>query len=587
VLRTRPSGLLAALLLAALLLAALLLAALLLAAAAAWARAGAAAQPAPAEPPLVRILAAELARNFTVLREKADPPPYFISYRVTDSEGGTLSAALGALTQKSQGRRRVLDVSVRTGDRGLDNFHLLKGERPRFTASALLPVEDSPAAVARLAWRETDRAWRAAAQRLTQIRSEVKMRAADPATANLPDFSEEEPATAFLDVPSHRFPAEEWAARLRKWSAQFAEYRSLISSNISLQWQREIRTLVTTEGTRIQHGRNFYRLTVSATAKGHDGNDYSMYESFDAEDPARLPRDAAVAAAIRKAGEQLTALLRAPAAEPYVGPAILSGRAAGVFFHEIFGHRIEGHRMRDETEGQTFAGSVGKPVLPEFLSVASDPSLRSAGGVELNGWYAFDDEGVAARRVPVVENGVLRNFLVSRLPVPGFERSNGHGRAQPGMEPLSRQSNLVVESSKKVSREELRRLLQAEIRRQNKPYGLYFEQVTGGFTTTRRGGLQAFTVIPLVVYRVFADGRPDELIRGADIVGTPLASFAKILATSDEPEVFNGYCGAESGNVPVSAVSPALLVEEIEIQRKPESKDIPPILPRPEGEVRP
>jgi len=572
VLRTRPSGLLAA---------------LLLAAAAAWARAGAAAQPTPAEPPLVRILAAELARNFTVLREKADPPPYFISYRVTDSEGGTLSAALGALTQKSQGRRRVLDVSVRTGDRRLDNFHLLKGERPRFTASALLPVEDSPAAIARLAWRETDRAWRAAAQRLTQIRSEVKMRAADPATANLPDFSEEEAATAILDVPSHSFAAEEWAARLRKWSAQFAEYRSLISSNISLQWQREIRTLVTTEGTRIQHGRNFYRLTVSATAKGYDGNDYSAYESFDAEEPARLPRDAAVAAAIRKVGEQLTALLRAPAAEPYVGPAILSGRAAGVFFHEIFGHRIEGHRMRDETEGQTFAGSVGKPVLPEFLSVASDPSLRSAGGVDLNGWYAFDDEGVAARRVPVVENGVLRNFLVSRLPVPGFERSNAHGRAQPGLEPLSRQSNLVVESSKKVPGEELRRLLQAEIRRQNKPYGLYFEQVTGGFTTTRRGGLQAFTVIPLVVYRVFADGRPDELIRGADIVGTPLASFAKILATSDMPEVFNGYCGAESGNVPVSAVSPALLVEEIEIQRKPESKDIPPILPRPEVEERP
>ncbi|MEJ5369505.1 MAG: metallopeptidase TldD-related protein [Bryobacteraceae bacterium] len=547
----------------------------------------AARQPSAAEPPLVRILAAELERNFTVLREKADPPPYFISYRVTETDGGTLAASLGALTQRSQSRRRTLDVSVRVGDRQLDNFHLLKGERPRFTASTQLPVEDSPAAIARLAWRQTDRAWRAAAQRLTQIRSEVKMRTADPNTAELPDFSEEEAATAFLDTPSPRFGAEEWAAKLRKWSAQFSEYRSLISSGISLQWQREIRTLVTTEGTRIQHGRNFYRLTVSATAKAYDGNDYSTYESFDAEDPARLPREADIVAAVRKVGEQLTALLRAPAAEPYVGPAILSGRAAGVFFHEIFGHRIEGHRMRDETEGQTFAGSVGKPVLPEFLSVVSDPLLKTAAGVDLNGWYAFDDEGVPARRVPVVENGVLRNFLVSRLPIPGFGRSNGHGRAQPGMEPVSRQSNLVVESSKKVSRAELRRLLQAEIRRQNKPYGLYFEQVTGGFTTTRRGGLQAFTVIPLVVYRVFADGRPDELIRGADIVGTPLASFAKILATADEPEVFNGYCGAESGSVPVSAVSPALLVEEIEIQRKPESKDIPPILPRPAAEVRP
>lgn len=548
-----------------------------------------AAAPAPAassEPALVQILAAELDRNYRVLREKTDPPPYFISYRVTDSEGGVISAAMGAVAQKSQSRRRLLDVSVRVGSPRMDNFHLLKGERPRFTASTALPVEDSPAAIARLAWRQTDRAWRAAAQRLLQIESAVKMRSTDPETAGLPDFSEEEPVTAFQDVPLHRFAAEEWAARLRRWSAEFAEYRSLISSGVSLQWQREIRTLVSTEGARVQHGRSFYRLTISATAKGYDGNDYSTYESFDADDPARLPRDAAVTGAVRKVGAQLTALLRAPAADPYVGPAVLSGRAAGVFFHEIFGHRIEGHRMRDETEGQTFSGSAGKPVLPEFLSVVSDPTLRSAAGADLNGWYAFDDEGVPARRVTVVENGILRNFLLSRLPIPGFPRSNGHGRAQPGMEPLSRQSNLVVESAKKVPRQELRRMLQNEIRRQNRPYGLYFEQVTGGFTTTRRGGLQAFTVIPLIVYRVYADGRPDELIRGADIVGTPLASFAKILATSDEPEVFNGYCGAESGNVPVSAVSPALLVEEIEIQRKPESKDIPPILPRPNGEVR-
>jgi len=142
-----------------------------------------------------------------------------------------------------------------------------------------------------------------------------------------------------------------------------------------------------------------------------------------------------------------------------------------------------------------------------------------------------------------------------------------------------------VDSSKRVSNAELRAMLIAEVKKQNKPYGLYFEQVTGGYTTTRRAGLQAFTVIPLVVYRVFADGRPDEIVRGADIVGTPLASFAKIIATSDRGEVFNGYCGAESGNVPVSAVSPALLVSEIEIQRKPESKDMPPILPKPRAEV--
>jgi predicted Zn-dependent protease len=274
-------------------------------------------------------------------------------------------------------------------------------------------------------------------------------------------------------------------------------------------------------------------------------------------------------------------LLHAPAVEPFHGPAILSGRAAGVFFHEIFGHRVEGHRQKDETEGQTFTKSVGSPVLPDFLSVSFDPTRKSIDSIDLNGTYSYDDEGVKARPLTVVDNGVLKTFLMSRSPIQDIEHSNGHGRRQAGAEVVSRQSNLIVESKKKVSDQQLREMLLAEVKRQNKPYGLYFEQVTGGYTTTQRRGLQAFTVIPLIVYRVYADGRPDEMVRGADIVGTPLASFAKILATSDKLEVFNGYCGAESGSVPVSASSPALLVSEVEIQKKDHAQDRPPLLGRP------
>src|SRR5436305_9231553 len=124
-------------------------------------------------------------------------------------------------------------------------------------------------------------------------------------------------------------------------------------------------------------------------------------------------------------------------------------------------------------------------------------------------------------------------------------------------------------------------MLLAEVKKSNKPYGLFFQDITSGVTTTQRGGPQAFKVIPVVVYRVYADGRPDELVRGADIVGTPLASFAKILATGDTQEVFNGYCGAESGFVPVSAVAPSILVSEIEIEKKAKSNDRPPLLPEP------
>jgi predicted Zn-dependent protease len=271
----------------------------------------------------------------------------------------------------------------------------------------------------------------------------------------------------------------------------------------------------------------------------------------------------------------------APETEPFAGPALLSGRAAGVFFHEILGHRLESQRILDETEGRTFAKSLKTKILPDFLSITFDPTRRTYSGYELNGWYQFDDEGVAARPVTAVNKGVLESFLLSRIPVPGMSGSNGHGRRQPGFEPIARQSNLIVESTNQVDDKALRRLLLNEIVRQGKPYGLFFDEVTGGYTTTSRFGLQAFTVLPLVVYRVYPDGRPDELVRGVDIVGTPLASLAKIVATGNSPDVFNGFCGAESGSVPVSAISPMVLVSELEIQRKAGGGDRPPILGRP------
>jgi len=275
------------------------------------------------------------------------------------------------------------------------------------------------------------------------------------------------------------------------------------------------------------------------------------------------------------------ALRKAPLAEPYIGPAILRNRASAVFFHEIFGHRIEGHRAKDVTEGQTFTKKIGQPVLPEFISVFDDPTRRRFGDVDLRGYYRFDDEGVQATNVCLVDRGVLRTFLMSRRPVDRIPVSNGHGRRAPGNAVVARQANLIVESTNQVSFDELRQLLIAECKIQSKPYGLLFEDISGGFTTTSRRGPQSFKVMPIVVYKVFADGRPDELIRGADIVGTPLTCFEKIIRTADEPDVFNGSCGAESGWLPVSAISPSILVSTIEIEKRTRDQSRPPILSPP------
>ena len=524
-------------------------------------------------------MSGELLRNFQTLKQKADPSPYFLAYEITEQQTESVGGSLGVLNNKGSSKNRYLDVTLRVGDPLLDNFRRVRGERIQFTSGTPVAIDNAPEALRTRMWLETDRVYRAAAERLIKIKTNQQVKAADRDKSA--DFSSEESYAHFEEPAIAKLDTGRWTQSVRTLSKEFLKYPDLLSSGVQVSLQSDNRYFVNTEGTRVQHGRNFARVIISASAKAKDGMDVSDFEAFEAADPKDLPSDDVVMAAVRKVGDHVQKLAVATTAEPFVGPAIFSGRASGVFFHEIFGHRIEGHRQKDESEGQTFTKSVGEKILPDFLSVTFDPTLKKAAGIDLNGYYQYDDEGVLGKPVKAVENGILRNFLMSRSPIDNFDHSNGHGRRQPGLEVVSRQSNLLVTSTKSVDNPKLRQMLIDEIKRQKKPYGLYFEDITGGFTTTQRSGLQAFKVIPVIVFKVFADGRPDELIRGADIVGTPLASFSKILATSDTAEVFNGYCGAESGSVPVSAVSPAILISEIEIEKKDQSQDLLPLLSSP------
>jgi predicted Zn-dependent protease len=530
---------------------------------------------------LLSIVSGELNREFAALKAKGDPPPYYMAYEVTDENTSVEGATMGALLSESQSRIRGFDTTIRVGTAEFDNYHPIKDSRAQFTRFTQISLEDDPNQIKRALWAETDRVYRAASRRLLQIKTDEQL-LADEKEKNA-DFSAA-PSVQFARLPE-RYPVnnEDWAKRVRAWSTEFKNHDRILASGVDFIARRDLRTFVNTEGSAIQTGSNLFRIEMHAAALAADGMEVDDFDSIEAVDPSHLPADRAVLDRVKALAKKIDKLVAAPPAEPIYCPAILSGRASAVFFHEIFGHRVEGHRQKEITEGQTFTKMLGSKVLPDFISVAFDPTKTSYQGTDLIGHYEYDDEGVKARPVKVVENGVLKTFLLSRSPVGEFKESNGHGRRQPGFEVVSRQSNLIVESSNAVSAKELRAKLVEEIKKQQKPYGLYFEEVSSGYTTTGRRGLQAFTVVPLVVYRVFSDGRPDEMIRGVDIVGTPLASFQKILATSDTAEVFNGYCGAESGSIPVSAVSPAILVAEIETQKKENSQEKPPLLPRPEG----
>jgi TldD protein len=322
------------------------------------------------------------------------------------------------------------------------------------------------------------------------------------------------------------------------------------------------------------------RLAISATTKADDGMVLPRTETFFAFTPDQLPSDTEVLARVDRMIKDLLALRTAPIIDPYAGPAILSGRAAGVFFHEVFGHRIEGHRQKGVDQGQTFKKMLGQHVLPGGFNVYSDPTLDHFGGTALGGYYLFDNQGVKARRVPLIEDGVFTGFLMARMPIEGFPQSNGHGRKAPGYSVVARQANLVVEAAQTVPRAELKAQLLRLVQEQNKPFGLYFEEIEGGFTLTGRLIPNSFNVRPVMVYRVYPDGR-EELVRGADFIGTPLSTFSKVTAADDTPDVFNGMCGAESGPVPVSAISPGLLLIQVEVQKKEKAQDRPPLLPAP------
>jgi TldD protein len=527
------------------------------------------------------ILSTELNREFTALKAKADPPPYYMAYEATEEQTDAESATLGALLEDQHSHNRGVDTTIRVGSPQFDNYHPLKGSRGQFTHFTLVSTDDDPNEISRQLWAETDSVYRLASRRLLQLKTDEQLLAE---SSKDPDFSSE-PAAIYSQLPErYPFDREAWIKRVRTWSAEFKNHPLIMGSDVTFRSQHEIRTFVNTEGTSIQEGSNLFRVEITGGSVAPDGMELQDFTSIEVADPSHMPDDKAVGEKVQDLAKMLDNLAAAPPAEPIVCPAILSGRASAVFFHEIFGHRVEGDRQKDVSDGQTFTKMLGQKVLPDFISVKFDPTETTYDGQDLIGSYAYDDQGVKGGPVDVVQDGVLKNFLLSRSPLLQFTHSNGHGRRQPGHEVFSRQSNLIVESSKKVSNQELRAELVAEIKKQNKPYGLYFEEVSSGYTTTARRGLQAFTVVPLVVYRVFPDGRPDELIRGVDIVGTPLASFQKILATSNASEVFNGYCGAESGSIPVSAVSPAILVSEIETQKKQNAQHRMPILPRPEAE---
>lgn len=537
-----------------------------------------------ASDPLLDALQTELDRTMEGW-EGAEDAPYALSYRVVDQRSWTLEARSGALAEDSRSHERLLDVRARVGSPQRDSTHRLKDagffDRGHHQAHRL-PLEDAPLALRTGLWQATDKAVQDAQEAWFRVQAEQRVKVAD--VDDSPDLAPEEPVVDLQPRATLEPQLDAWPPLLEELSERLQAHPQIYDAEAALRVVVEDRYVLTSDGTRVRFPRTWARVSLWASTRAEDGMDLDLYRWQDVAEPAQLPDADTLQRWAEDLRQDLVALRAAPAGEPYSGPVLLRGRAAGVFIHEVLGHRVEGHRQKNEEEGQTFKDKVGEQLLPETISIFDDPSLATWEGHRLNGHYAYDEEGVPARRAVLVDHGIFRGFLMSRSPIEGFAHSNGHGRAQPGRTPVARMANTIVQAHDPLSPAELRRAFVAELRVQGRQWGLAVDDIGGGFTLTGRVFPNAFNVRAENAWRIYADGRPDEPVRGIDLVGTPLVALSNVVAAGDDPDVFNGFCGAESGMVPNSAVSPTLLIRSLEIQKKETGTDRPPLLPKPSPE---
>jgi TldD protein len=535
-------------------------------------------------------MVSELQRSLGRLKNAGKAPLYYLAYRLYEGDWDTITASNGALLDFNRGGNwRMLSVDLRVGNCHFDNTHFLRGRNsasPTFwerssKLDSILPDGGAGLPLQQCLWITTDEAYKSAQQRYAELTVSHAVMSAEDDKSD--DFSFQAVHNFQSTLKNMTFDRTEWTERVRRLSQLFLKHPNFTSSKVSLSAEPITRYMVNSEGSKIVEQHSSYCVSIEASALAKDGMQLSLTDSVNVLDPSLLPDEAALAKKVVKLAESLEQLRQAPVAEPYVGPAILSGRAAAVFFHETFGHRVEALHQKNENEGKTFSHKIGSIVMPSFLTVIDDPTAAKVGNEYLNGHYFYDDEGVAAQPVTITKKGVLTSFLLSRTLVRGFVASNGHGRCSPGWNPVARQANLFVhvDKARQVSPQVLRAMLIKEAIRQHKSYGLLFDEIAGGSTCTSSDSDQTYNVHPLKVYKVFVDSRPDQLIRGAEIVGTPLAALEHVLAAGNDIRVFNGTCGRDSGFIPVSAVAPSLLIQSIETKRTARSTEKTPILSDP------
>ncbi len=534
---------------------------------------------------LIKAMSAELQRSMSRLRAPRHPRPYYISYLVRDSESFNVWARYGALYQDKREHKRSCYADVRVGSYRYDQSSwvgLGETEESEATEIGDLPIENDMDSLRFCLWRLTDAKFRDAVSRYHGKRSR-DVSYLDQ-YRSLPSFQKLEPSVVVR--PLHAFAMEEdsWRSYVKKASLLFKKFPEIKNSYVELTAELVTKVFVDAEGNQRVWQEPIYSLNAYFWFHTKDlDQDYSIVHHVGRLE--ELPRFDELKREIHAKIKQFREVAAGEEISSFAGPVLLAPKAAGLFLHEVVGHRMEGSRLLSESEGRTFKDKVGQKIMHPELSLYDDPTLKSFAGQSLVGHYPFDDEGSPAKRAVLVERGVLKGFLTTRSPLlkQGHE-SNGHARNSSDERPISRMANLLVLSHSQHSWADLKQKLVEEIQRTGAPYGMILLDVEGGETETDAYNFQAFMGQIVVAVKVYANGK-ERYVKGVDFVGTPLSSLSHIVAVGKDYHIDNGFCGAESGTVPVSTVAPALLLSSLELQAKSPSKVTPYAMPLPWFEV--
>jgi TldD protein len=561
----------------------------------------------PADEVLLRAMRDELQRSKQLAVVAGKDAPYFFSYSLTDAETLRISAANGAVVNVAHSRFRSPDAQVRVGSYDFDNTgHIYSGIYSGSRYDGNWPLDDDYASFRTELWLSTDRAFKTAVESMARKRASLNNSAASSAEP-LPDFSKVAPVVSIGKVSRPKVDEEAWTGRAARLAAVFNNYKDVLSSGMELQLITGPTTLMNSEGTAVRYNDHMFWLYAKAEGQAPDGMLMHDAVSIQSLELDKFATEADMRKSLVEVGENVRALVTAPAAESYSGPVLMEPRAAAQLLAQLLGDNLRVPRRPLSDPGRNvpftpseFETRIGGRVLPETFDVIDDATQSSYNGKPLVGFYPFDMEGVPPKPVSVVEKGVLKSFLTTRQPIRGFPVSNGHARLPGSYGSFAAAiGNLFVKSSETSSLADLKKRLIEMTTMRGKPYGMLVRKLDYPYSagasdlqslaqaSAQSGGSARPVSPPLLIYRVYPDGR-EELVRGLRFRGLTSRALRDILAASSETEMFDfvnvaaplAILGAGGYLAPASVISPGLLFDELELEppqdQLPKHPTVPP-----------